>query len=278
MPYFSYQEQPLFYTTQGRGPAVVFLHGLGADHTQALAALSGLKNYQLISLDMPGHGKSPRANTRSSFDYFSNVLLNLLDHLNIDCAVLGGISMGAGVSVRVAQQSPSRVAGLLLVRPAWFDHGSPDNLTIVAQLGQWIETLGVERAEALLCKEPVYHEALTQNPNCAKSIAGVLHRAKAIENAAVLYEMVQDQPIDQLTDIADLSVPTLIVINNGDPLHPVAIAKAWAQTLSGAQHQTIASRYLSAKQHYKELVSVIQQFMDGRVSDAAFSPSTQELI
>ena len=49
----------------------------------------------------------------------------LLDHLDIDAAVLGGISLGAAISMRLAASTPWRIKALILARPAWVDEPAP---------------------------------------------------------------------------------------------------------------------------------------------------------
>ena len=58
-------------------------------------------------------------------------LIGLLDHLGIEQAVIGGISLGAAVAVNVALRYPERVLGLVLSRPAWIDGPLPENVALL---------------------------------------------------------------------------------------------------------------------------------------------------
>ena len=267
MPELTFEGLTLFYGERGKGVPFIFQHGLGADHGQGLAALSGLTGYRLVALDCPGHGASIcRDSARMGFDAFADVVVALLDHLDIASAVFGGISMGAGISVNIALRHPELVKALVLVRPAWVDARKPPNLRIVAQLGEWIEEHGVERAEELLGAEPIYKEALAGNPACAASIAGVLSRPQAVEGAPVLYRMVDSQPLERMHDLASVRQPALVISSDYDPLHPVELAKTWVASLPNVEHEHIAPRYLEAERHHAELHRVVEAFLSAALA------------
>lgn len=267
MPELTFKGLTLFYGEQGEGVPFIFQHGLGADHRQSLSALSELKGYRLMALDCPGHGASIWLDSAPmGFDAFADVVVGLLDHLGIQSAVLGGISMGSGISVNIALRHPKRVKALVLARPAWTDAKMPPNLRIVAQLGEWIEEHGVERAEELLATEPVYADAVADNPGCAASIAGVLTRPQAVEGAAILYRMVDSQPFERMCDLASVRQPALVISSDYDPLHPVDMARTWVAALPNVTHEHIAPRYLEAKRHHAELNQVVQTFLSAALT------------
>ena len=108
----------LFALEAGTGePALVFIHGNGADHTawhNQIAFFSPLT--RVVALDQRGHGQSARDPDRLySQDKFLADLLATLDVLRVESAILVGWSMGASVAARFAVENPSRAAGLVLV-------------------------------------------------------------------------------------------------------------------------------------------------------------------
>jgi len=74
---------------------------------------------RVVLLDLPGHGQSdkPRHVSVHRIDSYAHYVVALLDELGIDEAVIGGVSLGANVSLQVAAQSPERVRGLLVEMP-----------------------------------------------------------------------------------------------------------------------------------------------------------------
>jgi len=107
------------YRDEGKsdGPALVLIHGSNASlHTwEPWVKILG-KDYRVISLDLPGHGLTGK-NPAGVYDNASyvNVVDRLLTKLNVDKAVIGGNSMGGGVSWLYALEHPEKVEALLLV-------------------------------------------------------------------------------------------------------------------------------------------------------------------
>ena len=112
----------LYYESHGHGPRVLgFMHGILMDSNMnhRLAADLASTGHRVILLDLPGHGMSAKPK-RASFhrmDTYAQHVVRLLDHLGIDKAVIGGVSLGANVSLLVAAQAPERVKGLILEMP-----------------------------------------------------------------------------------------------------------------------------------------------------------------
>lgn len=103
----------------GAGPAVLMTHGIGESlefwHRQ-FDALG--QNLRLIAWDMPGHGLSDELASAMSLEGQASVAWKLLDHLGIEQAHLVGNSLGAAMSLRMADQKPARVASLVLCNSA----------------------------------------------------------------------------------------------------------------------------------------------------------------
>jgi pimeloyl-ACP methyl ester carboxylesterase len=112
----------LHYEDYGTGPNVlVFLHGILLDSQMNRRLASDLvaTGNRVVLLDLPGHGQSdkPRHASVHRIDSYAHYVVALLDELGIDEAVIGGVSLGANVSLQVAAQAPDRVRGLLIEMP-----------------------------------------------------------------------------------------------------------------------------------------------------------------
>ncbi|TIM50058.1 MAG: alpha/beta hydrolase, partial [Mesorhizobium sp.] len=67
----------------------------------------------------------------------------------LDRFVAAGISMGAAIAMRLACRHPDRVAGLLLVRPAWIFDDAPVNLLPIAEVARLILDHGPDKARSI---------------------------------------------------------------------------------------------------------------------------------
>jgi pimeloyl-ACP methyl ester carboxylesterase len=126
MPTFTHEGQRLAYTEFGSGPrSVVLIHGLLlSQRMQApLATALADRGFHVITLDCLGHGKSerPRDMWRYSMTFFGEQVIGLLDHLELDQAVIAGTSLGANVTLEACSVAPDRVRGMVIEMPV-LDH------------------------------------------------------------------------------------------------------------------------------------------------------------
>lgn len=263
MKHIAVDGQAIAVELSGEGRPLVLLHGLGADRSQVRTALPPPSGFRCITPDMPGHGETPLqvGDGEIGFDRFAALLRGVLDRLEIERAVIGGISMGAAIALRFALEAPERVAGLVLIRPSWLDGPARPHLEIVERVGHWQERLPKD-AEALLESDPEYSDLRKANPPAAASVRALLTRRQAREGARVLGAMVADRPFARLDALGGLARHALVLANAGDPLHPVYIARALAGTLAQARLQTIPSRYLAPAEHLTALRGEVGQFLD----------------
>ncbi|MCL1587834.1 MAG: alpha/beta hydrolase [Actinomycetia bacterium] len=97
-------------------PTVILLHGAGMDHTvwQFQARAFAYRGYSVLSLDLPGHGRSddPAPETISGY---ANVVAELIDAVCADSAHIVGHSMGAFIGIELAARYPDKVRSLTLI-------------------------------------------------------------------------------------------------------------------------------------------------------------------
>ena len=119
---FQHRGNRLAYTSFGEGQRwVVLLPGLLLPVTmqEPLARHLAQQGNRVLTLDPLGHGRSehPHDMTRYSVNDFANEVVGLLDHLDIDEAVIGGTSLGANITLEVAAIAPRRVRGMIIEMP-----------------------------------------------------------------------------------------------------------------------------------------------------------------
>jgi pimeloyl-ACP methyl ester carboxylesterase len=122
VPYFKHQGRRLAYTVYGEGPrTTVLLPGLLFSQRMhvPLARELAERGNRVITLDLLGHGKSDRPNDMRvySMEQFAGQTVALLDHLDIEEAVIGGTSLGANVTLTVESIAPQRVRGMIVEMP-----------------------------------------------------------------------------------------------------------------------------------------------------------------
>jgi len=101
------------YRSAGEGRPVVFVHAGIADRRMWRHQLDDVPpGFRYVGLDLRGHGAT--ALTDARFSNHEDVLA-VMDHLDIDAAVVVGCSMGGGTAFDIALASPDRVSGLVVI-------------------------------------------------------------------------------------------------------------------------------------------------------------------
>lgn len=210
----------------GNGPAVILSHGFLMDHTMFDAQVDALAgSHRVITWDERGFGGTKAV---GEFTYWDSArdALGLMDHLGIASAVVGGMSQGGFLSLRVAMLAPERVKGLILIdtqsgteapetvepynqlHAAWVEHGAGAVQDVIAGIilgpGTWPEWYA---KWAVL--EP---EQFTHAFGC------LMHR-------------------DDITDrLGEITCPSLIIHGTDDVAIPLSKAEVLRDGLGGSTH------------------------------------------
>lgn len=141
--------------TAGEGMPVVFLHGLCGDAGQTSEAFPTEPGYRRVTIEARGHGRSQSGGLdRLSIETFANDVAAYVE-ANLDVPVIiGGISMGAAISLRLAVKRPDLVRALVLARPAWLTASAPENMIPNAEVGPLLTHLPPPAAKAFPGRSP----------------------------------------------------------------------------------------------------------------------------
>lgn len=105
----------LHYQTLGQGQPLVLLHGLfGSGDNWGTVARHFSQHYQVVSVDLRNHGRSPHSDSHNYAD-MADDLLELCDTLSLERINLLGHSMGGKVAMQFATQYQDRVEKLIVV-------------------------------------------------------------------------------------------------------------------------------------------------------------------
>ena len=273
------------YATRGLGPSTFFFqHGIGGTHAQPLRFLdpfeddgssinkerTSIQQLRLAAFDFRAHGRTPVGDPEKlRLDAFADDLAAFMDYLQVERAVLGGISMGAAVALNAALHYPERCIALVLSRPAWLD-GSM-SATAIAAYTEAVKYLkeepSPERALQKLENSDVYREVAKQSADAGKSLLGqvrcVVSDPSLLEAAlARLQYLPSGQPGVDLKSAAAVSVPTLVLATPNDPIHPLSYAQSIAATIPGASYVELAPKQLDDGPHIQEVNTHLVKFFD----------------
>lgn len=117
----------LFYRKYGIGPPLIIVHGLyGMSDNWVTIAKSLSENFEVFLIDQRNHGRSPHSND-FNYEVLKGDLLEFMDKLNIDRAVLIGHSMGGKTVMFFAKDYPERITHLIVIDIAPKSYVIPNN-------------------------------------------------------------------------------------------------------------------------------------------------------
>lgn len=106
----------LFFEDVGEGPCLLLGHSYlcsGEMWAHQVPALG--RSHRVVNLDLRGHGRSGQAESPFTLYDLVDDALAVLDHLGVEKAIWGGLSVGGMVALRAALAAPERVSALLLL-------------------------------------------------------------------------------------------------------------------------------------------------------------------
>jgi len=255
----------LEYDIEGEGAPVLFQHGLGATATQPAEVFPKDQGLQRITLNCRGHGNSSLGPlSHLSIKQFANDAVALLDHLNIPVATVGGISMGAAIALNIAARFPDRVNKLILARPAWFDAPAPEAMELYSVIARLMAGHDANDAMHRFQNMPEFLSLRSTSPDNASSLVSFFNRPRPETTMALLTVIPLDGPGVVKLQMAALRVPTLVIGNGQDFVHPLAYAKALAGAIPGASFREITSKSVDKRSYLSEFRDALKGFLSPR--------------
>jgi 3-oxoadipate enol-lactonase len=225
----------------GEGPAIVLCHGITATRRYVVHGSRSLERagHRVIAYDARGHGESDPAPADEDYGYprlVDDLERVVASEVGEDRFVLAGHSMGAHTAVSYALRHPRRLAGLVVIGPAYEGRIGEEALEYWDGLAAALEGGGVDGFVAYIDRnqgiDPAWRESVLRFTRERIS----LHRhPEALVRA--LREVPRSRPFGSLDELASLEIPALVVASNdaADPGHPHATAVAYAEALPRAR-------------------------------------------
>jgi pimeloyl-ACP methyl ester carboxylesterase len=229
----------LFQTRAGEGAPVVLLHGLTATHRYVVMGSRSLERsgHDVLAYDARGHGASDPAPAPDAYTYadLAADLIDVLDAAGHERAVLAGASMGGHTAMRVALEHPERVAGLVIITPAYDPDAFPGDLARWDALSDGLRNGGVDGFVAAYGEENVPEAWKANLRTVLRQRLSAHERPEAVADA--LRAVPRSRPFETREQLGDVAAPTVVVADRDepDPGHPLAVGELYASRIPGAR-------------------------------------------
>lgn len=226
----------------GEGPAVLLLHGLTATRRYVVMGSRLLERggHRVVQYDARAHGRSSPAPSHDAYAYdlLADDAIAVMDARGIERAVLAGASMGAHTLLNVALRHPERVAGMVVITPAYSGDMSQEQ----QRLQRWDRLAEALRSGGVDGFVDAYGVPSGASPEFAKTILTVTRQRLSQHDhldalADALHFLPRSQPFGALDELRAIDLPVAVVASGdeADPEHPEALGIAYAEAIPNAR-------------------------------------------
>ena len=230
----------IHYRVTGRpgAPPILLVQGLGADkHGWDLQRLASAPWYQAIALDNRGTGRSDKPHGEYSLEQMAQDAIAVLDHAGVETAHVVGASMGGAISQIIAVKYPERIRSLTLACTAGQHHPWREDL-----LSSWRDTalangIGPMSQEAArwVIGPRSFRRLLP-----AMGWLGPLALGRPSHAFAAQVDAILNVDMSYANELANIFVPTLVVVGNQDILTPRGDSEELAERIPTAELAVIS--------------------------------------
>jgi pimeloyl-ACP methyl ester carboxylesterase len=287
MPHFMFEGQRIAYTEYGGGPAaltpsggrgrtarsapaaertLVLIHGLllaQTMHTRLAEDLAARGN-RVVTVDLLGHGESdrPRDMWRYSMRLFSDQVVALMDHLELEQAVVMGTSLGANAALEVALEVPGRLRGMVIEMPVL------DNALLASALTFTPILVALTFGEPAMKLVARGARAIPRRllPRYGNVLLDTI-RQEPGPGAAVLQGLFFGRVAPHRKERRTLETPALVIGHRRDPVHPFSDAGMLAEELPNArllQADSLVELRLRPERLTDEIAGFLDEVWNGK--------------
>ncbi|TDD95773.1 alpha/beta fold hydrolase [Flavobacterium cellulosilyticum] len=251
----------LSYDDVGEGSIpIIFLHGFPFDKTMWQGQLDFFKSsYRLIAYDSRGFGKSTDEESVLSIDMFADDLITFMDTLNIDKAILCGLSMGGFITLNAMKRYPNRFEAMILCDTQCISD-TPETKVKRYENIQEIEANGVSNYNEGFLKTVFHKDSLANKTDLVKQLRDVVfyNSQHVISQGLVAL----GGRLETCSCLSEIRIPTLIICGKGDLVTPLEQSKFMNKNIKGSILKVIENAgHVSNLEQPKEFNKHLEEFL-----------------
>ncbi len=247
----------------GSGRPIVILHDLASSHESLNALAEDLKrNFQVIQVDLLGHGASDLRPLDLSISAQSDAVVEVLHDLGIYRPILVGHSLGGAVAVHVAAYHPDLVGKLVLISAGIYEYRFPLCWRLCrSRLGWHVLGLlgGPGAVERALRLARVVSGNVRTSVNRIESSAGWAALGRAFRQST------SDAALSELERLSEdaLTHPTLVIWGTENRILPLASARVFFQGRHNVRFVEVAgTAHAVAEEAPRVVADLIREFLE----------------
>lgn len=228
----------LSYDDVGEGSTpIICLHGFPFDKTMWQGQLDFLKSSnRIIACDIRGFGKSTDEESHLSIDLFSEDLIAFMDKLNIDKAIVCGLSMGGFIALNALKRFKNRFTALILCDTQCIG----DTVEVKEKRYKIIDDInvnGVTNFNDGFIKSVFHKDSLNDKKDLVEKLRGVVFTNS--QHIITMGLTALAERSETCSTLNDITIPTLIICGREDEVTPLVQSEFMNSTIKGSMLRVI---------------------------------------
>ena len=209
---------------------IVFIHGVGLTKDIWEPQINFFKDYNTLTYDLLGHGKTPLKKSKISFNDFSRQLIKLIDELNLKKIHLVGFSLGALIARHFASEHNDKLSSLILLGSIY--KRTEEQKRVVKNRFE-VAKMNRPASKHAALRRWLSENFSKKNPEIYKKIYSILEKNKRLDFLKT-YEVFVNY-VDDDTILKKINVNTLIVTGENDVGSTPEMSKNLSKMIQGSK-------------------------------------------
>jgi 3-oxoadipate enol-lactonase len=239
---------------------IIFLHGYPFDKTMWQPQLEFLQDTnRVIAVDLRGFGGSKDEKTALTMGLFADDLIKFMNALDIDKAMICGLSMGGYIALNAVSRFPGRFEALILCHTQCSADSSEAKEKRYKSIDD-INTNGASEFNEKFVKSVFYEDTLLNKKEVVESVRNVVFsNSKHILTAGLT--ALADRA-ETCSTLAEIKIPTLIICGREDALIPLSKAAYMHANITNSTLKVIDNAgHVSNIEHPQEFNKHVCEFI-----------------
>ena len=243
---------------------IVFIHGVGLTKEIWDPQINFFKNYNTLTYDLLGHGKTPLKKTKIEIENFTEQLFKLIKELNFNKIHLIGFSLGALIARHFASEHSDKLSSLTLLGSIYKRN---ENQKRVVKNRFEVAKLNKPASKHTAIRRWFSDDFLKKKPNIYKDIYSILDKNNHL-NFLKSYGIFVNYVDDDIA-LKNINVNTLIATGENDVGSTPEMAKNLTEKIKGAKYAEILSgKHLCNIECSENFNKIIENFIDKNYDQA----------
>lgn len=239
---------------------VIFLHGYPFDKTMWQNQLDFLKSSnRVIACDIRGFGKSTDEYSSLSMDLFADDLIEFMDMLHIEKAIICGLSMGGFIALNAQKRFPERFEALILCDTQCISD-TKDVQKKRYEIMNQITAEGVTDFNEGFVKSVFHKDSLIHKKERVEKLREIVFSNS--EHIIIMGLKALAERSETCSTLNEIQIPTMIICGREDEVTPLKESEFMHKNIEGSELHIIENAgHVPNLEHPEEFNTLLMDFV-----------------